>query len=89
MGWGKRGVTMLRSNIDRGFHRLGLLCAVVPAALAAVFFVDAVLSYFSPTFGGSPMEFGLFGGFFALVVAPLVYAFFRGIGWIVSGFAGK
>jgi hypothetical protein len=68
------------SRISRGFHRIGLACAILTVLPA--FFVASAIS----ATGTTPIDKG--GLFVAALVAPplLTYVVVGFLGWIVNGF---
>lgn len=66
-------------RIHRGFHRTGIVIALIVAALVSlVLFKDGVdVQYWK-------LQFGV-----ALGVPIGVYVFSRAIGWIIAGFVGE
>lgn len=70
---------MIAQRIKTGFHRAGVLVAVL-------FPISGVISLWSWLYWGTPSGLGQGIAFF--VVAVAVYALLRAIGWVAAGFAG-
>lgn len=68
------------NRVSRGFHRIGLACAIL--TLLPAFFVAAAIS----ATGATPIDKGAL--FVAALVAPplLTYVAVSFLGWIVNGF---
>lgn len=65
-------------RIHRGFHRAGIVIAVIVAAIVSFVLLDNGVSQYS-------LQFGVVG----LGVPLAVYVFSRAIGWIIAGFVGE
>ncbi|EBA4959720.1 hypothetical protein MUZ84_004324 [Salmonella enterica] len=81
----------MRNRISTGFHRIGILLAVIEFVLGVLLTVPHHSDFFP---AGSPVVAGvhlsqILGVIFSFVIAVIIYAFIRTIGWVVNGFAGK
>jgi hypothetical protein len=80
-------------RLSRGFHRLGLILALIAGAVRIAFIAhDAVtLRLWEVTYGDLPVVF--FGALIGLVevavVCLAVYGVVRVIGWVIGGFAAS
>jgi hypothetical protein len=80
-------------RLSRGFHRLGLIFALIAGAVRIAFIAhDALtLRLWEVTYGDLPVV--LFGAMIGLVevavVCLAVYGVVRAIGWVIGGFAAS
>lgn len=88
--------------ILRGFSRLGIGCAVLIAMIGVAVTATVVIDDYSRWVGGSAPPAGfvlgpppistfvptvLIGGGITITACLLIIGFFRGLGWVVAGFA--
>jgi hypothetical protein len=88
--------------ILRGFSRLGIGCAVIFAMIGVVVTATVVMDDYNRWVGGSAPPAGvvpglppistfvptlLIGGGITITSCLLIFGFFRGLGWVVAGFA--
>jgi hypothetical protein len=80
-------------RVSRGFHRLGLIFALIAPAVRIGFIAHDVvtLRLWEVTYGDLPVVF--FGALVGLVEVALVclavYGVVRAIGWVIGGFAAS
>jgi hypothetical protein len=80
-------------RVSRGFHRLGLIFALIAGVVRIGFIAHDVvtLRLWEVTYGDLPVVF--FGALVGLVevavVCLAVYGLVRAIGWVVGGFAAS
>jgi hypothetical protein len=84
---------MLAQRIRTGFHRIGVVIAVliaVPSVGAMLMSIPVAMGWLPEAWNTRPSEWaGLAGGGAAfLVVAVLGYLAAWTLGWIIAGFAG-
>jgi hypothetical protein len=80
-------------RVSRGFHRLGLIFALIAGAVRIGFIAHDVvtLRLWEVTYGDLPVVlFGALVGLVEVVVVCLaVYGIVRAIGWVIGGFAAS
>jgi hypothetical protein len=80
-------------RVSRGFHRVGLIFALIAGAITLVLIARDVvtLRLWEVTYGDLPVV--LFGALIGLVevavVCLAVYGLVRAIGWVIGGFAAS
>jgi hypothetical protein len=80
-------------RLSRGFHRLGLISALIAGAVRIAFIAHdaATLRLWEVTYGDLPVV--LFGALIGLVevavVCLAVYGLVRAIGWVIGGLAAS
>jgi hypothetical protein len=80
-------------RVSRGFHRLGLILALIAGAVRIGFIAHDVvtLRLWEVTYGDLPVV--LFGAMVGLVevavVCLAVYGLVRAIGWVIGGFSAS
>lgn len=100
---GEQRIGSSSSPILRGFSRLGIGCAVLIAMIGVAVTATVVIDDYGQWVGGSSPPAGfapdppsistfvptvLIGGGITITACLLIIGFFRGLGWIVAGFAG-
>ena len=80
-------------RVSRGFHRLGLITALIAGAVRIAFIAHDIvtLRLWEVTYGDLPVV--LFGALIGLVevavVCLAVYGLVRAIGWVIGGLAAS
>src|SRR5262245_10290212 len=80
-------------RVSSGFHLLGLICALIAAAVRIAFIAHDIvtLRLWGVTYGDPPVV--LFGPLIGLVevavVCVAVYGLVRALGWIIGGFVAS
>jgi hypothetical protein len=99
---GQQPMASSSAPVLRGFSRLGIGCAVLIAMIGVVVTATVVMDDYSRWVGGSAPPAGivlgpppistlvrtvLIGGGITITACLLIIGFFRGLGWVVAGFA--
>jgi hypothetical protein len=99
---GEQRIASSTAPILRGFSRLGIGCAVLVAMIGVVVTATIVIDDYNQWAGGSSPPAGfvpdapaistfvptvLIGGGITITACLLMIGFFRGLGWVVAGFA--
>jgi hypothetical protein len=99
---GEQPVASSSAPILRGFSRLGIGCAVLIAMIGVAVTATVVMDDYSRWVAGSASPTGvvvgpppistfvptvLIGGGITITACLLIIGFFRGLGWVVAGFA--
>jgi hypothetical protein len=99
---GEHPIALSSAPILRGFSRLGIGCAVLIAIIGVVVTATVVMDDYNRWVGGSGPPAGvvlgppsistfvptvLIGGGITITACLLIIGFFRGLGWVVAGFA--
>jgi hypothetical protein len=84
---------MRAQRIKTGFHRIGLILAVVcgaPGIIALLVSIPVYLGWvYEPRGPADDMwQAWLMGGIVGIVLAGLGYAAAAALGWVIAGFAG-
>lgn len=77
---------MQPERIKKGFHRIGIVLSVVPAALSAIWIASCAYAYVANL--PAPIGPELFVGIVFALAAVAAYVTSRALGWIVAAFAG-
>jgi hypothetical protein len=100
---GEQHIASSSGPILRGFSRLGIGCAVLIAMIGVAVTATIVVDDYNRWAGGSSSPAGfvleppplstfvptaLIGGGITIAACLLIIGFFRGLGWVVAGFAG-
>jgi hypothetical protein len=99
---GEQRIASSSGPILRGFSRLGIGCAVLIAMIGVAVTATIVIDDYNRWIGGSSPPAGfvpdpppvstflptvLIGGGITITACLLIIGFFRGLGWVVAGFA--
>jgi hypothetical protein len=96
---GEQGIASSSGPILRGFSRLGIGCAVLIAMIGVAVTATIVIDDYNRWAGGSSppapdapatstfVPTVLIGGGITITACLLIIGFFRGLGWVVAGFA--
>ena len=82
-----RGISDVQpERIKKGFHRVGIVLSVVPAALSAIWLAACAYAYVAELPG--PIGPQVFIGIVFALAAVAAYVASRALGWIIAAFAG-